>query len=77
MRTLRRACLLAFMFATAACSTIGHNETFMLQYKKDLHDLYTGQAGTSTRLRRCANGWFWKRSDGSSHTTGTSISLQE
>lgn len=45
MRTLRRACLLAFMFATAACSTIGHNETFMLQYKKDLHDLYTAKQG--------------------------------
>ena len=45
MRTLRRACLLAFMSATAACSTIGHNETFMLQYKKDLHDLYTAKQG--------------------------------
>jgi hypothetical protein len=40
MKTLSWACLLAFMVATAGCSTIGHNETFMLQYKKDLHDRY-------------------------------------
>jgi hypothetical protein len=40
MRTLRLAFLLAFILATAACSTIGHNETFMLQYKRDLHKRY-------------------------------------
>jgi hypothetical protein len=45
MRTLRQALLLTFMLATAACSTIGHNETFMLQYKKDLHDRYTAKTG--------------------------------
>jgi hypothetical protein len=40
MRTLGLAFLLAFILATAACSTIGHNETFMLQYKRDLHKRY-------------------------------------
>jgi hypothetical protein len=40
MTTLRRACLLTFMLATTACSTTGHNETFMLQYKADLHKRY-------------------------------------
>jgi hypothetical protein len=48
MRTLGRACLLAFMCATTACSTVGHNETFMFQYKKDLRDRYVGKEGSET-----------------------------